>query len=556
MIFKPNSSIPIETNKVAIKFDITMLNSMIGSIFKRSVQVTRKSLMNMKRLFAVIDENVYEGNEPLEARIQFINRALEAKLDMGFENDDAIINYCRTDNFNKENNEIINNIPHYTKLNYEEIKYINKAVEDRLKYYYLFNYKDALYDTIEKLDSGDYSSFSEINTQLLSICSDLINETRKTKSVENTDTFSLSDENFETVITDIVTRLKNPSRNLRTGIRKLNEILSPAFMGGRLYTFMGLPGGFKSGMLLKIARDIKIYNKGVQVKKPGKKPCVLLVTMENSVDETVERLFNMVTTDDDIRKFTPKQVIKMLKNKGEMTITDENDIDIVIQYHANRTIDTADLYTIIEDLSDDGLEVIALILDYIKRIRPAERGKDEKEELKNITNELKTLALELDIPVITAHQLNRSGATTVDAAMQANKEDLARLLGRSNVGSAWEIVENCDWICIIFVEKKKSTDQYYLTFKRIKIRYKELTDLGYFNHPFESNNKMRLLDDINLEKSLSEDSLVAEFEGVDLLSKSGKRNAKDRDIVEDDSDSLFDFSKQISSKKQRKEEYS
>ena len=555
MIFKPNtkSTISIEKNKVAIKFDITMLNSIIGSIFKKSVQVTRKSLMNMKRLFEVIDENVYEGNEPLEARIQFINRALEAKLDMGFENDDAIINYCRTDTFNKENNEIINNIPHYTKLNYEELRYINKAVEDRLKYYYLYNYKDAIYDTIERLDSGEYSSFSEINSQLVGICSELINEVRKAKSVENTDTFSLSDETIETSVTDIVNRLKNPSRNLRTGIRKLNEILSPAFMGGRLYTFMGLPGGFKSGMLLKIARDIKIYNKGIQVKKPGKKPCVLLVTMENSVDETVERLFNMVASTDDIRKFTPKQVVKLLKTTGEMAITDDNDIDIIIKYHANRTIDTSDLYTIIEDLCDDGLEVIALILDYIKRIRPAEKAKDEKEELKNITNELKTLALELDIPVITAHQLNRSGATAVDAAMQANKEDLARLLGRSNVGSAWEIVENCDWICIIFPEKKRSTDQYYLTFKRIKIRYKEMSDLGYFNHPFYGNNKMRLMDDVNLEKSLSEDSLVSDFEGVDVMNKNGRRTATDREIV-DDNDTLFDFSKQISSKKNKKEQ--
>ena len=51
-----------------------------------------------------------------------------------------------------------------------------------------------------------------------------------------------------------------------------------------------------------------------------------------------------------------------------------------------------DLYGIIKDLYDDGTEVIALILDYVKRIRPAEKGASEKEELKNITNELKTLA--------------------------------------------------------------------------------------------------------------------------------------------------------------------
>lgn len=543
MIFKTNKRNTIaftqDTTKVAIKFDIKMLNSMIGYIFKKSVQVTRKSLLNMKRLFAVIDENVYEGNEQLEARIYFINRALEARLDKGFENDDSIINYCRTDMHNKENDDIIQSIPIYTKLNYEEIKYLNRAIEDRLNYFYLINYKDEIYSTVEKLDSGDYSSFSEINSQLLNICTNLINEVRKTKMVETTDSFSLSDENFENNVTDIVTRLKNPSRMLRTGIQKLNQILSPAFMGGRLYTFLGLPGGFKSGLLLKLARDIKKYNKGIEVRKPGKRPTVLLVTMENSVDETVERLFNMTSSQEDIRNFTPKQVIDLLKKNGEMTLTDDNDIDICIKYYANRSIDTSDLYTIIEDMSDEGSEVIALILDYIKRIRPAERGKDEKEELKNISNELKTLALELDIPVITAHQLNRAAASTVDSAITANKEDLARLIGRSNVGSAYEIIENSDWICIINVEKKRNTDKYYLTFKRVKIRYKEISDLVYFNHPFEGTNKMQLIDDIYMNKSLSEDSLSTEFEGVQLLMSKGKRTTVQRDIIDDDDD-IFD----------------
>ena len=117
-------------------------------------------------------------------------------------------------------------------------------------------------------------------------------------------------------------------------------------------------------------------------------------------------------------------------------IEDINDVDIVIRYEANRSITTDDIYSMIDDMADAGQDVIALVFDYIKRIRPAERGKDEKEELKNITNELKTLATHYDIPVISAHQMNRDAAATVDAAMQANKADLAKFLGRSNVGSA------------------------------------------------------------------------------------------------------------------------
>ena len=55
------------------------------------------------------------------------------------------------------------------------------------------------------------------------------------------------------------------------------------------------------------------------------------------------------------------------------------------------------------------------------------------------------------------------------------------------------------WSCIINVERKKDTDQFYLTFKRIKIRYRDPNDLGYFNHPFVIGNRMMLIDDFNLE---------------------------------------------------------
>ena len=89
----------------------------------------------------------------------------------------------------------------------------------------------------------------------------------------------------------------------------------------------------------------------------------------------------------------------------------------------------------------------------MKRIRPAEKGTSEKEELKNITNELKCLATYFDIPVITAQQLNRVAATVVDAALQAKKEDVTRLIGRDGVAGAWEI--DYLWSPLVVVREKK-----------------------------------------------------------------------------------------------------
>jgi replicative DNA helicase len=542
-----------EPTKIALKFDITMLNNLVGYLFKDSKQVTRKALTNMKKLFDIIDERIYESNDKLEARFNFIQRALKARLELGMENESLITNFCRSDTASDENEEIIKNLPAYKKINYDEIRYINKAIADRLNFAFMLQYKDEIYELMERLDSGEYDSFQEINKQVSEVFRDFLNETRKTNVLEDVDTFTLDPESFEDTMTDIVTKLKDPARILKTGIKCLNQILAPGYMSKRLYIYMGLPAGFKSGILLKTAQDIKKYNKGVPTKKAGKRKTVLIVTMENSVEETVERLFNMTVTTNDIREYTPKQVIKMLREEGQMTLADDDDIDIMIKYYPNRGIDTNDLYTIVEEIEDDGREVIALILDYIKRIRPAEKSKDEKEELKNITNELKNFASELDIPVITAHQLNRGAASVVDAALEANKEDVGRFVGRSNVGTAWEVMENADWACIINVEKKRGAEQqYYLTLKRIKIRYRDPNDLSYFNHPFEMGNKIRLLDDVHLETSLSETSLASDFDAVDLNSKRGKKNATEREIVDDDdSNDLFDFASSIGNKKKK-----
>lgn len=529
--------------KFPLKFDITMLNAIIGYSYKNTSQINRKCLLNLRNLFDRIDEEVYSGNPKMEARFNFIKKTLQARVEKKFDNLDMVLNYCRPDVEDEYVDEVIENLEEYMKLNYDEIKYITKAVEDRLKFMYLFIYKDRIYETVERLDSGDYTSYEEINSELTEICRDVVQKTREIQTQETCNTFALTDDMFETGIEQIVKSLTEESKILRTGIKHLNELLSGGYHSKRLYMYMALPANFKSGILLKSARDIKKYNKGLKT-KTGNRPTVLMVTCENDVIETIERLFSMVASNDDIRKFTPKQVIDLLRTEGEMVVDDADDIDIVIKYFPNHAISTDDLYAICDDLLDEGKEVIALVLDYIKRIRPARWTNDEKEQLKNVTNELKNLAVELDIPVISATQLNRAGASTIDQAQLSGKEDLARFIGRSNVGSAWEIQENADFACIINLEEKKDTGQFYLTFKRTKIRYKP-TQLTYFNHPFALENRMRLLDDLHLPQSLSEESLGSDLEGVtmdEMIDKQKSRKYESNMITEEDDDNgIFNF---------------
>ena len=412
--------------------------------------------------------------------------------------------------------------------------------------------KDYAEQIFDKVDSNDFRSYRSLSDSLYDLCTTVINLQRATKSNISDQTFSLRDEYFESTVTDSVNDLKDRNKIFLTGIRRLNTILSPGYMSKRLYTYLAFPGGGKSEILLKSALDIKKYNKNITTKDPEKIPTVLFITMENNIAETVERIFNITTSEDDIRNFTPKEVIRKLRKDGEMVINEHDKIDIVIKYFPNRSISTNDLYSIIQDIEDDNGEVIALFLDYIKRIRPAEKAQTEKEELKAISNELKTLATTLDIPVITAQQLNRTAASVVDAAMQSNKQDLAKLVGRDGVAGAWEIMENSDVVIVLNRETKKDTGEKFMTFKLLKRRYRssetseKLRRLDYFNHPYEPGNDIRLIDDINLAKSVSVFSLAGELVPTETQKRGRKNAIKRKEVYDGDLNAVpeyesFDF---------------
>lgn len=542
-------------HKLKIKFDITTLDLMISFIYKDSVLRTRKALSHIKRLFEIVDMRQYEDNPECTERIWIINTFLKGKLEENL-TDDVLLQYC-LDNPDCSNyaKDIIKEFKLKEKLiSYENSKYLIRKVDDILQCGYVTTIRDTLLEIINSMDDEDeYKSFKAIQEDLYEIATAIINIKRNNSTLGSDNTFSLDPEVFDNVVEEALKRLRDRNRIFITGIRMLNILLSPGFMSKRLYVFLALPGKGKSTMLLKAALDIRKYNR-ISPKDPTKRPAVLLLVLENSVEETIERIYNMEVDSDDIRNYTVAQVKKKMREKGNLKLTKDSPVDIIIKEYKNRELDTDDLYTITNDLLDEGIEVCALVLDYIKRIRPAERAKDEKEELKNISNELKEYAKYWDVPVITAQQLNRAGASVIDAAIGSNKEDVTRLVGQENIGTAWEIQENADMTMIINPEIKYDTNELFMVFKMLKRRYRsiesddKLRRKTYFAHPFEPGNEIRLIDDIHMPKSISLDTLASvAFEDIkkseDTLATDQKKKKKKKASYGDYADDYdsFDF---------------
>lgn len=510
--------------KVKIKVDLMTLNLFISLIFTKSKAITKKNLMALRKLIDCFDKTLYLTNAPIMSRLEFIENALECILVKGSERRDVIIEHCRVEN-DPENAQIIEYVKTLQPLTLNEIHMVNKSIADRLAFTFILFYKEKINEVFMRIDQNKFTKLKEPVMLLKDLFSGAMNEIRKVEDTSASTVFSLRSEIFDNYIKQLVLKANDKDLIFKTGIQALNKMLSPGFAPGRLYLFLGLTGGFKSSMLLHCARWIKQFN-DVQPrrKEPTVQPTVLIITTENSVEEEVTRLVNMTLGNTPVGDYDPDELIKLFRAKGKMTLRDR-ETDIQIMYYANNEIDTNDIYSIIEDTEDEGREVVALIVDYIKRIRPAEKAFDERIQLKNVSNELKTLATRLDIPVITANQINREGNRTVDEKQAEGKSDLARDIGRANIALSWDLLENVDWCALINMERMRSTNKLYLTVKRLKIRYKDLYEMTYFNHPFVGDSTIMLVDD-NLPgfKSQSIESLASNIEGTNT--KAGARGNK------------------------------
>ena len=540
----------IQLDKISVFFRRSILKSIMKILtMEHGGFRTFKAVKNINRLFTSIDLSKYKDKPELTAYIWCICYVSKQWLD-GVTTPDLIAEMAKNHpEYDNIKGDIITSCMNDKNIiSAPEAKAIFDLISEALQFGYITSMKDEYLKLIDDIDMNEPESFKKLAERLFQISQSLMDIKHQTNLIQDKITFNTSDtESIKESISQTISSLKDSGNALKTGIKRWNTLLSPAYMNGRLYVYAGTPASFKSGILLKSALDIRKYNPGYVTKTPGMRPCVVYVTQENSFTETIERIWNM-TFDDPITNYEPEEAIDMICSelgitkiikeepngdaiveppKSELAaLLDKDDgeekkvpnIEVVIKYFAYREISTDDLYTIISDLREENMEVVAFIHDYLKRIRPSIPTPDnEKLELNHIINEEKAIAVLEDIPFITAHQLNRSAASIMDSAARQGKGDLSKLVGREHIGTAWEIVEGADWLCTTNITYKPGTNQRYLELDVIKRRRIDNSDyqmaqFTHLAHPFAPNNGLRLLDDLYLDKVLSLRSLDTDID--------------------------------------------
>lgn len=503
--------------KLPVMFDVTSLNLMCEYVLSENRNIKRGAYINLRNLIDLLDMEKYLPDQEKYRRVIFIKKGIEAKLDKGLSNPEAIIKYI---NGGFLDDDIID-VNSFVGMSNQEIDWINETVSNTLALTFLYEEAPRGIDLLTQFMAADSSNISRLGNEVKDWIANLNTMFRQAtvQSVTN-ETFSLNPNILKDRIAEIQSQLKSEYRKLVTGMQGLNQMLGGGFENTRCYLFLGVTGVGKSLSLLNIAYQMKKYNKNFKPKDPTKIPCIVYLTMENTTEETVDRLFKM-STGMDIRNCNEEDALKLLQTEGELYLTDDSPIDIIIKYQPNRSVDTGYLYTLTEDLEDEGYEVICMIQDHVKRIRSVTNEQDVRLELGNVINEMKTFAILKDIPMITVSHLNRDGARVIDSQSSRTKSDLTRLLGKSNIGESLLMLDNVDYSAIINRDYDAEGNP-YMVFKGIKERFAVMRE--YICQPFVNGNDLRLVEDFYSPVPVFKESLYET--SMNQLNQNVNRNIK------------------------------
>jgi len=331
------------------------------------------------------------------------------------------------------NIELLNKQPTVTTL--AEVQKLCIVLADYVKYAKILKVKDSFLTTLDMIDDDEANIKTTVDT-LYKISNEIVNAYNSASFQQISHSFDTNNKDQMRNVLAVAKDARSSDKTIITGIRGLNNLLSPGYLSGCLYIYAALPGCYKSGILLQSHIDTCKYNEHIKHTTNGKTPISMYISMENTMSQTIRRLWSLLFPAADLSMYSVEEAMEMID--GALTA---KGFRSVILYYGYREKSTSDLYEIIRGFNTDDSVVVALYLDYIKRIRPARTEasvtSSEKSELHAIMNELKTIASQFDIPIVSGHQLNRMAAQAVDQVVSSGGYGkTSEVLGRSQISVA------------------------------------------------------------------------------------------------------------------------
>jgi replicative DNA helicase len=487
---------------------------MIIKVLASDITVNRRSLANIKRFLTIIDRDYYCRSENIEAMLLVCDLLVSIRTKnphgVSLESLTYKVENLLVEPYDKVRDQLI--IPQINvakdELPEDDLEYITNSLDQNLKFSYILDVKDNLIELTNDIETSSYTDFPSLLHQYRDLVTGIMNFFRSTDSNSMTNEIvHTGDPTFLDILYDTYEAIRNPASALQTGWQALNSALGPrgGFQNKNLYCLHANTNSFKSAMLLHISRMIKEYNASrviEEFKRTGKIPTVLHISMENDNDEDNERLYKTVVKKD-LGKCTSREELNQSweHNFGNSNSEEENPIDISFLHVDARSLSVDEIDVIIENLEEEGYRVIACVVDYLGLIKPRmeDMGKDNRLQLKNIADDLLSLAKNRDIPVITAHQINRSGGAVLTNLKNQGGVNAISQMTNEFIGESYGIEQAVSWSAFIDIEIHG--EDRWLMFKRNKSRYKN--KFGTETFVMKIRDGIIIDDDIYLSTPLS-----------------------------------------------------
>ena len=521
----------IKKNYIKQLFDINTLDLYCRYVISNNANIRLNGVSLIKSIFDKVNIEKYGNDVERVARIKFINRGLTARLDKHLKDSNIILQYINGGMLSSPEDALVDT-SNFKELSDEELAQINEQTAILSRTYFIDDQIDEINRLANELRTSNVINRENITNQIKELVGIMTAEFNKIDAAINTEPeISFQGSDFEQIFRDIYSRETSPSRCLKTGLTGLNRMLDGGFYSGRVYIFFGTAATGKSFLALDLALQIAKYNNEYRTQDPTKRPCIVFLTMENSVQENIARMFNMMTGMSMKDTVSYEEAIDLF-NKALHDYTGGN-VNIYMEYQPYFSKDTNYLYQLVDKMRANGNEPICIFQDHIKRIRPVEQTRDMRIDLGNIVNEFKAFANSVDIPVITISHLNRDAAKSIGE--NKNKKDIIRTLGSNNVSDSLLMVDNSD-VGIIINKEADSYGNLYMGFMSIRTR----TDckLGLFFQPFKENFSLKLLEDAYEPQPLYKWTLMDKQLSA-LRNYTGSDYVKKKPIHDDDDVDMF-----------------
>ena len=292
-----------------------------------------------------------------------------------------------------------------------------KQVRIRKKIVALFQNFDELNKVLESIKDGSFDSIDDLvddyEATIKTLYSNVM-ESNRAITVEAAASLDLNKDSYDHVLQMIQKKYQRENKT-PTGFALLDDkILLGGYDPSRLYIWGGGSGAGKSTILNNtIIRSAMmnplLFTGNMVAPKQGEINRVYIyITMENTIEEALMRTYQPM-----FDKTTPQMLYDISKGvdikKAISDILIKNGSTIIMKYFPAMSVSVIDLMGVVDDVIEQyGKEKIAgLYVDYLDLLKTDTKYDMYRLELGHITLSLKTLAVQYNIPVITASQLGR-----------------------------------------------------------------------------------------------------------------------------------------------------